>query len=161
MSIQDSYITSRCDEIEILLKDCKTWSTNDPKLGAHLATYIDVMILGNLEVCCEYLVKKRANKTGDTETGNYISKHIEDRFKNPNYGLICGILHQFSDVYIDDFQKTFKKDSPEVQALNALNENKTQVAHYGLTNLNLSINDVEIYFRSVTKILEKLENILS
>jgi len=160
LKIRNQYLYAKCIEIENLLKECKNWAANDPKLGAHLATYANVIILGMLEVCFEYLVKERAKKSGDLEVGNYIGKHIEDKFRNPNFGLICGILSQFSDGYKDEFQKTFKSDSSEVEAMDALLKNKTNVAHYGLANLNLSVNDVEIYFNGVVNILGKLEELL-
>jgi hypothetical protein len=160
LKIRDQYLSAKCIDIEDLLKECKKWAATDPKLGAHLATYANVIILGMLEVCFEYLVKERAKKSGDLEVVNYIGKHIEDRFKNPNFGLICWILGLFSDGYRDEFQKTFKPDSAEVAALNALKENKTNVAHYGLANLNLSVNDVEIYFNGVVNMLGKIEGLL-
>ncbi|RLC63493.1 MAG: hypothetical protein DRI01_05110 [Chloroflexi bacterium] len=160
MNIRDEYISTKCIEIENLLKDCRDWALNDPKLGAHLATYANVLILGMLEECFEHIVKERAKKSGDVEVENYIGKHIEQRFRNPNFGLICSILGQFSDTYREEFEKTFKTDSPEVVAINGLLENKTNVAHYGVANLNLSINDVEIYFSGVVNILVKLEDML-
>lgn len=160
MKIRDTYISTKCIEIENLLIECKNWALNDPKLGAHLATYANVLILGMLEECFEYIVKERAKKSGDVEVGNYIGKHIEDRFKNPTFGLICSILGQFSDRYRVEFETAFKANSQEVVALSGLLENKTNVAHYGIANLGLSINDVEIYFRGIINILKKLEDIL-
>ena len=160
MTIKDLFISNKCNEIVALISEVKSWAKDDAKLGAHLATYVDVMILGMLEECVEYLIKERAKRSGDVEVSNYISKHIEDRFKNPNFGLICGILGQFSDAYREEFERTFKKDSPEVVAMDGLLENKTNVAHYGLANLKLSVNDVELYFKGVVRILGKLEELL-
>lgn len=160
MSIQDKYISTKCTEIEDLLKESKNWAKTDAKLGAHLATYINVMILGMLEECFEYLVKERAKKPGDLEIENYIGKDIANKFRNPNYGLICSVLGQFSDTYRAQFQETFGGNCLEVDALKSILENKTNVAHYGLANLKLSINDVETYFKGVVRILEKLEDLL-
>jgi hypothetical protein len=161
LTLTDSFVSTKCSEITSLIAEVKVWSRDDAKLGAHLATYIDVMILGMLEECVEHLIKTRAALSGDIEVSNYISKHIEDKFRNPNFGLICGILGQFSDRYKEEFERTFKKDSPEVVAMDGLLKNKTNVAHYGLANLTLSVNDVEIYFNGVVNILAKLEEILS
>lgn len=161
MTIKSTFISTKCSGIDTLLSDAKIWAKDDEKLGAHLAAYVDVMILGMLEECVEHLIKARAKKTGDLEVTNFIGKHIEDRFRNPNFGLICGVLGQFSDAYKEEFEKTFKKDSAEVIAMEALLKNKTNVAHYGLANLKLSINDVEIYYHGVVNILEKLEALLS
>jgi len=158
--MKDPFIFTKCSEIETLISEVKLWAKDNPKLGAHLATYIDVMILGMLEECVEYLIKERAKRSGDVEVSNYISKHIENRFRNPNFGLICRILGQFSDTYREEFERTFKKDSPEVVAMDGLLQNKTNVAHYGLATLKLSVNDVELYFKGVVNILGKLEELL-
>ena len=160
VSVQDKYISTKCTEIEDLLRESKNWAGADAKLGAHLATYINVMILGMLEVCFEYLVEERAGKPGDLEIKRYIAKDIENRFRNPNYGQICGILGQFSDTYKDEFQKTFDSNCLEIEALRSILENKKNAAHYGLANLKLSISDVEAYFKGVLRILEKLEDLL-
>lgn len=160
MKIRDEYITTKCIEIENLLKECGNWASEDPKLGAHLATYANVLILGMVEECFEHIVKERAKKSGDAEVGNYIGKQIEDRFRNPSFGLICSILGQFSDAYREEFERTFRTDSPELEAINGLLKNKTNVAHYGVANLNLSVNDVKVYFSGIVNILMKLEDIL-
>ena len=160
MNIQDKYISTKCIEIESLLKDSDNWAKNDAKLGAHLATYINVLILGILEDCVEYLVKERSRKSGDAEVESYISKDIEQRFKNPTYGKICDVLGQFSSRYRAEFQNKFSANCLEVDALNSILRNKTNVAHYGLANLGISVKDVEIYFQGVVNILEKLEDLL-
>lgn len=160
MNIQDKYISKKCIEIEGLIKDSENWANGDAELGAHLATYINVLILGILEDCVEYLVKERSKKAEDTEIENYISKDIEQRLKNPDYGKICGVLGQFSDRYKAEFQNKFSANCLEVDALNSIIRNKTNVAHYGLANLGLSVKDVGIYFQSVVRMLEKLEDLL-
>ncbi|MFC1967724.1 HEPN domain-containing protein [Chloroflexota bacterium] len=154
------YISDKCKEINELVEEAKKWAERDEKLGAHLATYINVMMLGILEECIEHLVKERAKKPGDKEIENYISKNITQSFKNPSYGAICSVLSRFSDQYQSEFQKAFSPNSSEAAALESILRNKTDVAHYGLANLNLSINDVEKYILGVKNILEKLEDLL-
>ncbi len=160
MSIKDQYLDDKCKEIESLIGDSKNWAKTDAKLGAHLATYINVVILGILEDCIEYLVKARAKTSGDIGIENYISKDIKDSFKNPNYGNICGLLSKFSDIYSTRFQTKFNKGCLEYDALDGLLRNKTNVAHYGLANLGLSVDDVEIYFKGAVNVLEEIEDLL-
>lgn len=160
MSIKDQYLANKCQEIESLINDSKIWAKTDAKLGAHLATYINVVILGILEDCIEYLVKARAKSSGDIGIENYISKDIKDSFKNPNYGSICGLLSKFSDEYSARFQAKFNKSCLEYEALDGLLINKTNVAHYGLANLKLSVDDVEKYFKGATNVLEEIEDLL-
>jgi hypothetical protein len=160
LNIKDKYISKKCIEIEGLIKDSEDWAKGDAELGAHLATYINVLILGIFEECIEYLVIERSKKPGDIEIENYISKDIAQRLKNPDYGKICGVLGQFSDRYKAEFQREFSSNCSEVDALDSIIRNKTNVAHYGLANLGLSVKDVGIYFESVEKMLEKLEDLL-
>lgn len=160
MNIQNKYISTKCIELEGLIKDSGDWAEEDAKLGAHLATYINVLILGILEDCIEYLVKERSKKAGDAEVENYISKDIEQRLRNPDYKKICGVLGQFSSRYKAEFQNEFSVDCLEVDALDSIMRNKTNVAHFGLANLGLTVKDVEHYFHSVVRMLEKLEDLL-
>lgn len=158
--MQDRFISSKCREIAGLIVDCRGWAKGDARLGAHLATYVNVLILGVFEECIEHLVKERAKRAGDREVEHYISDHIEHSMKNPRYGKICEVLGQFSDRYKSEFQNTFGASCLEVDALHSIIRNKTNVAHYGLANLQLSVSDVEIYFWGVVSILEKLEDLL-
>ena len=160
MSIKDQYLANKCQEIESLINDSKKWAETNAKLGAHLATYINVVILGILEDCIEYLVKARARATGDTGIENYISKDIKESFKNPNYGSICSLLSKFNDTYSAKFQRKFNKGCLEYEALDGLIINKTNVAHYGLANLKLSLDDVDNYFKGVVNVLEEIEDLL-
>ena len=160
MSIKDQYLADKCQEIESLIKDSKIWAKTDEKLGAHLATYINVVILGILEDCIEYLVRARAKTSGDIGIENYISKDIKDSFKNPNYGNICSLLNKFSDIYSRKFQMKYNKGCLEYDALEGLLINKTNVAHYGLANLKLSVGDVENYFKGAVNVLGEIEDLL-
>jgi len=168
LSIQNQYIVNKCSEIESLLKQARIWAEGDPmqekvadpKLGAHLATYINVIMLGMLEDCIEYVVRERAKKPGDKEIENYISEDISHSFRNPNYSKICEVLGQFSIKYKSEFQSRIKHDSSAVEALDSILKNKTNLAHRGLSNLNLSIDDANGYYLRVIPILEVLEDLL-
>lgn len=160
MSVKDQYIAEKCLEIGSLIAESKNWAKTDAKLGAHLATYINVVIVGIMEDCIEYLVKTRARATGDSGVENYISKDIEDSFRNPDYNRICGLLGKFSAQYKGKFQGKFDRNCSEYEALEGLLRNKTNVAHYGLSNLNLSVDDIEKYFISAVNVLEELEDLL-
>ena len=160
LHIRDQYISDRCTELSDLMTKCKKWAKRDPELGAHLATYINVLILGILEECVEHLVRERARLPGDREIKNYISKDIAERLRNPTYQKICNVLLQFSEAYRDEFRRTFSADSLEAAALKSIITNKTNVAHYGLANLSLSMNDVGVHFNGIVKMLIKLEDLL-
>jgi hypothetical protein len=82
---QDPYVGSRCAEIHAFIADALLWSANDPKLGAHLAAHVTVLITGVVEDCIEFLVSKRVGRTGDHEVQNYVSQAVHQRFRNPDH----------------------------------------------------------------------------
>ena len=161
MTPKDPYICEKCDEIERLLIDAASWAKKDEKLGAHLAAYICVLILGVLEDCVEHLVAQRVDKTGDNEIRNYIVKVIGERFKNPDWGAISGLLGEFSQEYKRAFADKILHNGTEAGALQDVIINKNSLAHAGTSKLNLTVTDVDDYYRRVIPILEVLEQILA
>lgn len=161
MTLTDPYIVKRCSEIEGLLVNAKVWASNDEKLGAHLAAYICVLILGVLEDCVEHLVGQRVDKTGDNEIRNYVVKVIDERFRNPDWGKISGLLGEFSQEYKTIFTHKIAHDGTEAIALQGIVDNKNSLAHAGTSKLNLTVTDVDGYYRRVVPILEVLEQILA
>ncbi len=160
MTPKDPYICERCTEIEGLLTDAASWAKKDEKLGAHLAAYICVLVLGVLEDCVEHLVAQRVDKTGDSEIRNYIVKVINVRFRNPDWGKIRDLLGEFSQEYKTAFTDKIPHNGTEADALRDVVTNKNSLAHTGTSKLNLSVNDVDNYYRRVVPILEILEQIL-
>lgn len=161
MTPKDPYICERCDEIEGLLTDAASWAKKDEKLGAHLAAYICVLVLGMLEDCVEHLVAQRVDKTGDSEIRNYIVKVIDERFRNPDWGKISGLLGEFSQEYKTAFTDKIPPHSTEADALRDIVTNKNSLAHTGTSKLNLTVTDVDGYYRRILPILVTLEEILA
>jgi hypothetical protein len=159
--LKNPYVSKRCAEIERLLTDAASWAKKDPKLGAHLASYICVLILGVLEDCVEHLIAQRVDKTGDNEIRNYIVKVIGERFKNPDWGAISGLLGEFSAEYKITFAHKIAHDSSEADALQGIVDNKNSLAHVGTSKLNLNVTDVDDYYHRVIPILETIEEILA
>jgi len=155
------YIADRCSDLEGLLADAANWAKKDEKLGAHLASYICVLILGVLEDCVEHLVAQRVDKAGDNEIRNYVVKVIDERFRNPDWGSISGLLGEFSQEYKAAFTDRISHDSIEANALRDVINNKNSLAHAGTSKLNLTVTDVDGYYRRVVPILEALEQILA
>lgn len=159
--LKNPYILKRCAEIEGLLTDAASWAKKDEKLGAHLASYICVLILGVLEDCVEHLVAQRVDKTGDNEIRNYIVKVIDGRFRNPDWGAINGLLGEFSTEYKTTFAQKIAHDGSEALALQGIVDNKNSLAHVGTSKLNLNVTDVDDYYHRVIPILETIEEILA
>jgi hypothetical protein len=157
---QNPYLVKRCSEIEVLLTDAKNWASNDEKLGAHLAAYVSVLTVGLLEDCIEHLVNQRASKTNDNEVKNYVRGVLHQRFKNPDYGAISGLLGEFSQEYKKAFADRITHNGMEATALQGMLDNKNSLAHEGIDKLQMSVYDVDSYYHRIIPILEVLEQIL-
>lgn len=160
MILQDTYVANRCTEIEALLRDAASWASKDEKLGAHLAAYISVLTVGLLEDCIEYLVNQRTSKTNDNEVKSYVREVLHQRFRNPDYGAISGLLGEFSQEYKKAFADKIIHNGMEATALQGMLDNKNSLAHEGTDKLQMSIDDVDSYYHRIIPILEVLEQIL-
>lgn len=161
MTSAGQHVANRSAEIQLLLSDAEAWASIDAKLGAHLAAYLTVLITGMVEDCIEKLVIQRGAKPGDIEIKNYISKSIEDGFRNPDHGKISGILKQFSTAYQDEFRLYVPHDGKAAEALNSIVENKNSLAHKGISSLQMTVRDVHDYYARIVPIFEALEKILA
>lgn len=160
MTLQDPYLIRRCDEIEVLLVEADNWASGDYKLGANLAAYVTVLIVGVIEDCVEYLVAQRVRKTRDSEVEHYVVQSLQQGFRNPNHGAISGLLKMFSEDYQRRFKQRIPHDGKEAIALQSVVGNKNALAHVGTSHLQLTIKEVESYYHDIKPILEVLEDIL-
>lgn len=163
MPIRNAEISAKLADIGNLLKDAKVWAASqpDPSLAAHLATYIDVYILGVLEESIELLFRERAYLTKDDCIANYISQDIKASFKNPKRQSIGEVLKKFNPDFSNAFYTKFAPNCSEIEALDSINTIKQNLAHMGAYDLKLSLQDVEDYFNRVIPIIEEIESILS
>lgn len=161
--MRNDEISAKLSDITALLKDCEVWASAQPgtSLAAHLATYIDVYILGVLEESIELLLRERARQPKDDCVANYICQDIKDKFRNPRRQSIGEVLKKFNPDFSDAFYQKFASNCSEIKALDSINDIKRNLAHMGAYDLKLTLQDVEDYFNRVTPILEEIESILS
>jgi hypothetical protein len=157
----DPYVSGRCAEIERLMADAKGWAEQDERLGAHLAAYLTVLITGMVESCIEHLVMQRVGKAQDPEVSRYVSQALEQRFRNPDWSTISGLLRQFSDDYRREFAARIPPNSSGADALASIIGNKNEMSHVGSWKQQLTIGDVEGYYRRIVRVLAALEDILA
>jgi len=158
---KDPYVASRCVEIELLLADAKGWAAHDEKLGAHLAAYLTVLITGVVEDCIEHLVLQTVSKTQDHEVRRFVGEVLGQRFRNPDWGKISGLLRQFSEEYQRQFTARIPHNSPAADALTSIVSYKNDLSHVGTWKLQLTVAEVDSYNHSIIPILEALEDILT
>jgi len=160
--MHNAEISTKLADVEFLIGDCKVWAANQPNssLAAHLATYINVYLLGVLEESFELLFGERARKANDDCVANYICQNIDRSFQNPKRDSIGEMLRRFSSDFSEAFYRRFSKNCPEITALHSINFTKRDLAHKGAYSLNLTLEDVESYLTRVIPILEEVESIL-
>lgn len=160
--MHNAEIAAKVADIERVIGDCKVWANNQPNssLSAHLATYIDVYLLGVLEESFKLLFKERARRANDDCAANYICQNIEQWFQNPRRQSIGETLKRFSSDFSEAFYTRFPDGCSEMEALDSINTTKRDLAHKGAYSLNLTLVDVESYLARVTPILEEVESIL-
>ena len=95
----DKYIADRFADISALIADAEAWGKLDPRLGAHLAAYVCVLLTGAIEDAIERIVSLRMASLGDREVGSYVIKIVGQRFRNPDWSTINGLLGDFSEDY--------------------------------------------------------------
>jgi len=161
--MRNAEISAKLADITTLLAECKSWAANQPdtSLAAHLATYIDVYLLGVLEESFESLFKERARRANDDCVANYICQDVEYRFRNPKRQSIGDLLRRFSPDFARAFHARFPDNCSEMKALDSINSAKKDLAHKGSFSLHLTLEDVEYYLSEVVPILEEVELILS
>ena len=163
MPIRNTEISAKLVDISTLLIDAKVWAAAqpDPSLAAHLATYIDVYILGVLEESIELLFRERAYLAKVDCIADYICQAIKHSFKNPKRQSIGETLKMFNPDFSNAFYTKFAPNCSEIEALDSINAIKQNLAHMGAYDLKLTLKDVEDYFNRVIPILEEIESILS
>lgn len=163
MPMRNAEISTKLGDITSLIEDSKVWASAQPdgSLAAHLATYIDVYLLGVLEESMELLFRERAYQTKDECVANYIRQDVKESFRNPKRENIGKVLAKFSSDFSGAFYAKFPQNCSEMTALNSINDIKTNLAHMGAYDLKLTLQDIEDYFTRVIPILEFLESILS
>ena len=94
--LNNEYIADRFSAIAALISDAKDWANLDARLDAHLAAYVCVLLSGAIEDAIERIISLRIAALGDNETESYVIKVLGERFRNPDWGAINGLLGEFS-----------------------------------------------------------------
>ena len=158
---ENNGVAERFDSIAKLIADARNWAEDDDRLGAHLGSYICVLLLGTIEYSVEELVSERATSVGDGEVANYVTKVLGERFRNPDWGSINGLLGEFSAVYKESWANRFPANGEVGQALSSIVAIKNQLAHSGTSTLQVTLGDVQRYFEGVSRAIDEFERIIT
>ncbi len=159
MNPTDPYVTQRCAEIDSVLGDAAGWASQDAKLGAHLAAYVSVLISGVVEDCVEHLVRTRAGRAGDARVQELVGKLLDQRFRNPRSDQIEQLLGWFSPRYRDEYRTRVPIEARE--ALGSIVTNRLSLAHTGTAKQQLTLGDVDGYFKRIQGLLRSVEDVLA
>ena len=105
-------------------------------------------------------MSQRATSVGDGEVANYIVKVLGERFRNPDWGSINGLLGEFSAAYKESWARRFPANEDVFEALSSIVTIKNQLAHQGITALRVTLRDVQSYFERVSLTVDEFERII-
>ena len=156
----DKQISDRFAEIATLISDAQNWASTDARLDAHFAAYVCVLLSGAIEAAVERIIALKVQALGDSETESYVIKVVGQRFRNPDWGAINGLLGDFSDAYKVSWASQFPNGSQTDESLRSINSVKNSLAHTGSTFLHVTLRDVQSYLNNVLPAINHLEQIL-
>ncbi len=157
---ENERVAERFDSIAELIADARGWATDDERLGAHLGSYICVLLLGTVEYSVEILVSQRVRLLNDKEVADYVVKVLGERFRNPDWGTINGLLGEFSPDYKGAWSTQFPANEEIHEALASIVAIKNQLAHEGVIALHLTLRDVQSYFNRLVLAVDEFERII-
>ena len=156
----DQHISDRFSGVNNLISNAENWARIDGQLNAHLATYVCVMLSGEIEEAIERMILLRMHSLGDDETANYVTNVVGQRFRNPNWGTINGLLGQFSDQFKSAWTDRFPSQSRVAESLQSINNVKNSFAHTGSNSLHVTLEDVQSYCDDALQAIDHLEQII-
>ncbi len=156
----DQHISDRFSGVNTLISNAKIWASKDGQLNAHLATYVCVMLSGEIEEAIERMILLRMHTLGDNETANYVTKAVGQRFRNPDWAAINGLLGQFSEQFKSAWGNRFPHQSRVAESLGSIINVKNSLAHEGSTSLHVTLDDVQSYCQDALLAIDHLETII-
>ena len=88
----------------------------------------------------------------------FVRNSIDRQFRNPRSEQIQDLLAVFSDEYKDAYRDSVGEEARA--ALGSIMSNRIRLAHEGLAQSQLTLNDVRRYFALIVDLLEAVEKIL-
>ncbi len=159
MNLKNPYLRQRFSDVDQSIAKAYRWGATDPELNAYLAGYLVVLISGVYEDCIEHLVNQRATRSNDKELSSYVRERTHRTFMNPNTQNILGLLERFSKPYKKSFVR--RVDSKSKTAIDSIVQNKNWLAHGDTGKFQVTVRDVDGYFRRSARGMEVFEDIIS
>ena len=147
------------DDCEIELRKIKDWIQKNPTHinVKYLVSYAIVKSSGSIEIVFKSMIHNFLSTNCILETNKFLEKHIIDSSANPTTGIIESFLEKFDSTRKQRFSILIK-DTHQKGDLRSLVNLRNAIAHG--RDVNISINEVEMYFNSGRFILDKLEEVL-
>ena len=156
----DSQISNRFSEIAKFISDAQYWAQADPRLDSHFAAYACVLLSGAIEASVERIIALKMQTIGDHETANYVIRVLGERFRNPDWGTINGLLGQFSSAYRASWTNQFPPSGRTQNSLESINVIKNSLAHTGAASRHVTLLDVQSYLNDVIPAIDHLEQLM-
>lgn len=146
-------------QADMELKSIKFWIRKN-KLHSnvqYLNHYAIIKTSGTIEIVFKKIIFEYLSKGTNQETVCYLDKKIIQSSDNPTSSKICEILKSLNTDWCELF-KLNTKGLIEKSNLDSLIRERNKVAH-GRSSV-LSINDIELYYKSGIKIIRILDRIV-
>ena len=150
----DRQISNRLSEISALIVDAQKWAEQDARLDSHFAAYGCVLISGAIEDSIERIIALKMESLEDREAESYVIKVVGQRFRNPDWGSISGLLGDFSDAYKLAWVNQFPSGRRTDESLRSI---KNSLAHTRVNSRHVTLRDAQAYLNSVVPARNYLE----
>lgn len=150
------------DKIDEAIKKTKaiffaTTTKYQEEVNSYFAQFLIVYICGLYEEIIETTVIEMTHKLGNQEIENYIKNSLNSYFRNSNTDKIIELFSKFNNQTWSNAIKALPEKNKS--ALNSIVTNKNSLAH-GQSSLNLTISDVETYYKDSKVVIEKIDDLL-
>lgn len=132
-------------------------STN--KISGYLTRYALVRICGTLEISYKTIIADYYVQQSPL-LDRFITRHVRDANRNPNYNNICNTLKEFDEEKCKLFKQTISslKNAEDFKSsLDTINTSRNAIAHGASSSL--SFNDLKVHFEKALQIIEVLDSL--
>ena len=119
-----------------------------------------MLLTGAIEDAIERIVSLRMESLGDSAVERYVIKVVAQRFRNPDWAAISGLLGEFSEEYKRAWSIRFPPGDRVDESLRSILAIKNALAHTGSMTLYVTLRDVQTYYDDVLPAVDELEHIV-
>ena len=142
-------------DIDKAIKDIRSFEYASALEKSYLAKFLVVFICGLYEEIIETIISEKVEKLRCHQVSNFVTKYLEDYFRNPCFDKVIELLGKFDSAWAEDLGKIQKILR---SALDSIVSNKNAIAH-GL-NCDITLDQAEEFYYNSRKVIEKIDEVV-